>query len=494
MIWKKYQRGEKMNEALNTYIRNQVLLRTNKLNEDLIYKDIKFNSRLEYDTITGYIDDFLDGNTINRYLVLPGIRDVGKTTILYQVYEYLLKQKGVNPKNILYLSADRLKIIANGSILDAINTYLNIYHRSILETVKEPIFLLIDEAQYDGNWALSGKIIFDASKNIFMIFTGSSALKLSYNADSARRLLNIPVLPLSYSEHLKLKYGHFNDEISKSINKIIFEGQSEMGDLESKIFSMFANYNDYDLSEWVNFLQFGGFPSSFYQKQNEVTKKLIDMVYKVVSMDMGNIEGINGSTQTIAFRILYYLAFQNPGAISMESLANQFDTNKNLIGKVLDILLKTQLIFKVPPFTSSSKRTTKPNEYFFATSSLKHNLALDLGNASLEDETAYMGKLLENFVASSFINLDNKSHIPYKIYYDDKKRKSNDKNVDFIIQRNLEKPIPIEVSCGKKNKSQIKRAISKYGASHGIIISNTTDFIMVDDDVIYMPPEIFALM
>ena len=71
------------------------------------------------------------------------------------------------------------------------------------------VFILIDEAQYDKEWALNGKLIFDGTKNIFMIFSGSSALKLSYNPDAARRLLNIPIYPLTYSEHLKLKYGNF---------------------------------------------------------------------------------------------------------------------------------------------------------------------------------------------------------------------------------------------------------------------------------------------
>lgn len=169
------------------------------------------------------------------------------------------------------------------------------------------------------------------------------------------------------------------------------------------------------------------------------------------------------------------------------------NTKIALITKVLDLLEKTQLIFHIESFTSSVKRTTKPHEYFFATSSLKHNLALDLGNAMLEDKTAYMGKLLETYVASSFINLDNKNIVPYKRYYDDSNRNS-EKNVDFIVQRGVEKPIPIEVSCGKKDKSQIKRAISKYGASHGIVIANNFTNIVIDDNIIYLPPEIFAFM
>ncbi|WP_048202802.1 DUF4143 domain-containing protein, partial [Methanobrevibacter smithii] len=245
---------------------------------------------------------------------------------------------------------------------------------------------------------------------------------------------------------------------------------------------------------WKNFLEFGGFPSSFYQNTNDITKKIVDMVDKVVTTDMANIEGINNDTQYLAFQILNFFAFQNPGEVSKGSLSNHFDAKIALVTKVLNILEKTQLIFHIEPFTSSVKRTTKPYEYFFATSSLKHNLILNIGNATFEDETAYMGKLLETYVASSFHDLDNKNHINYKIYYDDSNKKSSGKNVDFIVQRGLEKPIPIEVSCGKKDKSQIKRAISTYNSSHGIIISNTKSNIVKEDNIIYLPPETFAFM
>lgn len=484
-----------MNELLNRYIKNQILTMPHQLTQELSYKDKKFNKRSDYNNITKYIDNFLEGENINRFLVLPGLRDVGKTTLLFQVYDYLLKEKGINSQNILYFSCDRLKKIGNADIFNVVNSYLEIYHNSIIETLSQPVFLLIDEAQYDNQWALNGKLIFDGSKNIFMIFSGSSALKLSYNPDAARRLLNIPISPLSYSEHLKLKYGNFKDDVSDSVIQMIFEGNTENStDLERKISNIYSNLTNYDIFEWKNFLEFGGFPSSFYQNPQDITKKIVNMVDKIVTADMNTIEGINTNTRYLAFQILNFFAFQNPGEVSIGSLSNQFNAKKPLITKILDILEKTQLIFHIEPFTSSVKRTTKPNEYFFATSSLKHNLALDVGTATLEDETAYMGKLLETFVASSFHNLDNKNNFSYKIYYDDSKKKSSDKNVDFIVQRGLEKPIPIEVSCGKKNKSQVKRAINAYNSSHGIIISNTTSNIVKKDNILYIPPEIFAFM
>ena len=50
----------------------------------------------------------------------------------------------------------------------------------------------------------NGKLIFKASRNVFMIFSESSALKLPYNTNATRRLLEIPIHPLTYSKHLKL--------------------------------------------------------------------------------------------------------------------------------------------------------------------------------------------------------------------------------------------------------------------------------------------------
>ena len=325
-----------------------------------------------------------------------------------------------------------------------------------------------------------------------MIFTGSSALELTYNADSARRLLKIPIMPLSYPEQLKLKYGKFNTEMFNSINELIYNGNIEKAKgLESQLLKIYSEFENYNINEWENFLKFGGFPSNFNQKQHEIINKLIDTVNKIVTNDMKNINGLNGKTQDLAFNLLYFFALQNPGEVSKGSMANIFDSNKSTINKLLDTLEKTQLIFHVEPFTSSAKRTTKPNKYYFATSSLKHVLSLAIGNASLENKQAYMGKLFENFVASTFFNFEKINNNIHKTYYDSGKKQ--DKNVDFIIQKGFEKPIPIEVSYGRKDKSQIKNAIRRYKANHGIIISNTTK-IKKEDNVIYLPRELFSFL
>jgi len=60
----------------------------------------------------------LTHNTIRRFVVLFGVRRVGKTTIMYQVIEQLINE-GVDPKNILYVTFDNpiLKLISAHKVL-----------------------------------------------------------------------------------------------------------------------------------------------------------------------------------------------------------------------------------------------------------------------------------------------------------------------------------------------------------------------------------------
>lgn len=61
------------------------------------------------DEIKSYLDTFLNEDTSNKIMVLPSLRGIGKTTLILQAYEYLLKEKNILPNNILYISFDDLK-------------------------------------------------------------------------------------------------------------------------------------------------------------------------------------------------------------------------------------------------------------------------------------------------------------------------------------------------------------------------------------------------
>lgn len=74
---------------------------------------------------------------------------------------------------------------------------------------------------------LAEKMIYDQSQKIFMIFTGSSALNLEYDAEASRRIINYNINPLNYTQHLNLKYAYYSIDFSNILRDLIFSGKIE---------------------------------------------------------------------------------------------------------------------------------------------------------------------------------------------------------------------------------------------------------------------------
>ena len=461
------------------------------LRDKLISDDRKLNCRFEFDEIRKSIDDFIEGDEINRFIVLPGIRGVGKTTLLYQAYQYLLNDKHILPEQIIYLSCDDLNNLVDCNIREIVDIYLNNQFNTNLRLLDRNIFLLIDESQYDKNWSMSGKIIYDRSEKIFMIFTGSSALNLEYNADAARRMYKRVITPLNYNEHVKLKYNYSNINLGNSLAGLILNGNAEEAiKYENEVNRALINNIEYRSNDWDEYLRYGGFPILARKLDfRKLSANIVDMVEKVVNTDMVAIKNFTFENQTNSNRILRYLALQNAGDLSQNNLAKYLKTSQANVKNILDILEKTHLIFSLEAYGTSSKRTKKTKKYYFATSSIKNALSTKSGN-TIKDVKQYEGILLENLVASILFNLTQRENNYFTLYYDANKKK----NVDFILQQDFKNPVPIEVGRGKKDKKQITHAINNYGADYGIIISDTTKNIEKHDNIIYIPPKTFSFL
>ncbi len=475
-------------EYINKFIDTEITEVPFQLNDNLKKNGKKINERTEFYDLKLLVDEFIEGKKINRYLVLPGLRGVGKTTILFQIYDYLINTKNINLKQILLISCEDLNYYVSCDLKEIIERFLEKYHNKTLRTLDKDIFILIDESQYDKNWSLAGKILFDKNKHIFMIFTGSSALHLEYNADSARRMFKKTIPPLNYTQHLKLKYGLSFNNLSNSLQELIFTGNVETAIIEeTKTNDCLINYIDYTSNDWIEYVNYGGFPTLFEENDyNILSSKLIDMTKKIINTDMLTIKNFSLENQANANRILKFLALQKPGETSQPKLTNHLRTSAANVKNILDILEKTQIIFHCEPYGESSKRIKKSWKYYFATSSLRNVLANEYGTSV--SQTEHEGTIFENLIACNLYNLSNILKEPFSLYYD-----SNDKkNVDFIVKKGFDKIIPIEVGRGKKDKKQIKSAINRFDCEYGIIISNSTDVIEKHKDIIFVPLKTFS--
>src|SRR3989344_8024703 len=71
-----------------------------------------------------YLDRFLKNyGKAERWIILYGLRGIGKTTLMFQIYQEIRKT-GISPNEVLYLSADELITYSNGNLAQAITTYV----------------------------------------------------------------------------------------------------------------------------------------------------------------------------------------------------------------------------------------------------------------------------------------------------------------------------------------------------------------------------------
>ncbi|MDG7048323.1 MAG: ATP-binding protein [Nitrososphaerota archaeon] len=134
-------------------------------------------------------------------VILTGLRRVGKSTIMYQMIDELLKM-GIRAQNIVYFTMDyeRPDIV---TILDTCQMITGVNWKT------EGMYVFLDEIQKLRNWGEQIKMLYDAFPNLHFVLSGSASLQLERMAmdDLVGRHLMIEVPVLSLTEYFSLKRG-----------------------------------------------------------------------------------------------------------------------------------------------------------------------------------------------------------------------------------------------------------------------------------------------
>ena len=146
-----------------------------------------------------YLDKLQESGKLERIICISGIRRCGKTTILYQYIDQLLKIQ--KPQEIIYAKIDDLI----GKI-DNLHDILNTYHEIIgIDPEKEPVYFFLDEIHIMKEWQLQLKYYLDAHAKCKFIISGSSKTLLYKDASEslAGRIRFIEVFPLIFREFIE---------------------------------------------------------------------------------------------------------------------------------------------------------------------------------------------------------------------------------------------------------------------------------------------------
>ena len=333
----------------------------------------------------------------DEFIILSGARQVGKTSLLLMLKDFLEK-KG---------SACHYFNLENPEHLKLLNKHpFNIFELAPKGKSKQYIF--IDEIQYLDDPSNFLKLLYDEKKDkVKIIASGSSSFYIDkkFKDSLAGRKFLFEVYPLNFDELL------------------IFKSQEEL--LKQKRKKLTVYYKNKLEKLWEEYLIYGGYPKVVLAENDEMKKMILEEIgssyIKKDILDAGarNVEKY--------FYLLKILAGQTGQLVNSQELANTLGTAHKTIEEYLYIMKKSYHIAFISPFYRNIRKelVKMPKVYFFDTG-LRNFF---LGDYSPIDRRLDKGAYAENIV---FRELLGKVGDVTKIKF---WRTQDKKEVDFVSEK-----------------------------------------------------------
>ncbi|NJE62077.1 ATP-binding protein [Thermococcus sp. 21S7] len=404
----------------------------------------------------------------SRVILLHGLRGVGKTTMLAQLYFKLLGR--VSEKRIIYVSVDEIKMLGF-RLMDVFESYEHAIGER-LEELSEPTVFLLDEVHYDENWDLALKVAHDRAKNLVVVATGSSAMEIKLSTDLARRAKRLHVTPLTFTEYLHLKGIHTDAWIKDDLKKLLLTGEAD--GIEEKIREVLLGF---DPIEVERYLVSGSLPLALSSR--EPLEDAYSIVERIVHWDLAN-AGFSREILEKAFSLMLMLA--SGESLNYDRLTARLGISRPVLAKLLSALEALEVIFPVRAYGSLGKAVRKTPKYKFLAPALRAAILNRFGFLETDEKT--LGNLLEDAVALYLYLMAGRNL--GLVTYDASKG-----GADFILSTPREKVV-IEVGWGEKDDRQVRRTMRKVKADRGVVVHGGA--FKRRGNIIWLPNEWFLLM
>lgn len=428
-----------------------------------------------------HVRDFRDGNASVRWLVIPGLRGSGKTTLLAQLYH----DTDVPIERKLFLSVDQVTQTFGASLQEIIQVYEEAVGGSF-ERLEEPLFLFLDEVQYDRRWAGFLKTIYDRTRKVFIVATGSSAVMLNTNADVARRAVSEKLYPMSFTEFMKIKHNKYEEKgLGRKLRQALLESKSAQNVYDQLVSCEQAvrhYWLDVERQEITHYINYGTLPYMVALKNEAlVYDQIKKSLERVISVDIPQIGRFRSDIASKFPMLLYAIA--DSDQLSLNNLSGAMEIGRPTLIHMLNVLEQTETIMRVYPYGSHRSQVKKPSKYLFTSSAFRAMYFKFIG--STQKQEIYEGKLLEDIAGLYLGRLCEQRSI--SLTYD-----SAAGGADFIA-RDDNACIAIEVGRGQKGFTQVMRTSKKVKAKYGLVISSSELKLDAEKSAVSVPLEFFLL-
>lgn len=468
------------------FVRNQLAQAGSGL-DALTYNDAgnKLPHRNIYNTLYRYMQEFAKGHSEPRWVAVAGLRGVGKTTLLAQLYTNFQAENSEK----LYIPLDRV-----ASLGFSLNDILAGYEELVgtpFEKLQKPLYLFLDEVHHQKGWAVTAKSgIYDRSRKIFILATGSSAVALEKNADVARRMVIEKLYPLGFTEYIHAKlHKTLPEGVSQRIHQALFFSESAEDvyqKLQKERGTITSFWTGIERFEIDRYLKYGTLPFALSHTNESLIYQGIEKVMDdIIEKDVTELNAFDKPTLSKLSQLLYAIA--GADTVSLVKFGQTIDLDPKTITQALDTLEKTEVLLRIYPYGAHYSQVKKPSKYLFTSSAYRamyYNLV-----GSVEQYENHKGRLLEDtvgmYLTKAFVN-----NIGVSLSYD-----SRAEGADFILSiRSRGEKIILEVGTGKKGTRQAVYTLKHVKGKYGLIISSTRLTLHIEDNCVLIPIEYFFLL
>ncbi len=324
-----------------------------------------------------------------------GVRRSGKSTLLKQIINYLIIEKNIPPKNILFLNLEHPYFSSYSKDVK----YLEKIYEDFIK-IAQPngkIYIFLDEIQFFNDWPIFVKSHFE-QKNVQFVLSGSNSALLATDMITllSGRTLPIEVFPFSFREIAEAKEFDFQNKIT------ITQKRPQLRALLDQ------------------FLKYGGFPGIILNLDSSTAYDVLSAHGKtILYQDVAPRLQLRKSVELE--RLFVYLISNIGKPFSYSNLSKIFDLTDKAIKDYIGAFADSYLLFELEMFDFSLKKQLRNQKKIYS---------IDAGqvNAIAFHFTENIGRLLENLV---FLEL---RRTGLELYY---YKTKTGQEIDFLVKKNL---------------------------------------------------------
>ncbi len=431
------------------------------------------------------LEDNLEHSLI---LNIIGLRRVGKSTMLKQMVDLLLKRQ-TKPTNIFYFLFDYASQIKTSEFLEEVlMTYFNEVIKKTYTNLDERVYILLDEIQYIDNWQAVLKKFYDLSnKKIKFITTGSQSvlLKGKYRESLAGRIFDYYLPPLSFREFITI-----NKESIKLFEKF------DLFDLPNKNMELVG----YDLRHGGEvaalareYMIAGQFPQSRELGSEEAKHEYImESVIGKVLDDCIRIFNIEKSEE---FKLITYQLIKNISSVfELKNIGQEIAVSQITLDKYFVYLKESFIVDVLYKYHKSLIKRGRILKKLYIPCANFYSALNRYKEKHIEEVPEAFGKLVENLV----YNVLEQKYKDHALSLNVSFWRQGEKEIDFLINQN-EKQLPIEVkfsnNINPKDLAPTTDYMRKKKTEFGVVVTKSElSKKEINGQVLYYVPYYLILM